>query len=194
MQDPKNRQKMRHLGTIAQLCRAISSQMYRQSEKYLLNSNTSSTCSDNMMNLGLLTAEICWRVWGTPVNFNGFRVLAALLHGTLVVHGVSQTLRRWTDGATYIRQGGHHVGHWHTFLVSCQSFSTINTILIRGLRVADRSLHLVSVITCSVPRFIPSASSQSFFSLISSRTRQFISFYVHSRLAVSHSVALSVLA
>jgi len=30
---------------------------------------------------------------GTPANFNGFRVLAALLHGTLVV-GVSQTLRR----------------------------------------------------------------------------------------------------
>jgi len=34
-------------------------------------------------------AEICWRVWGTPVNFNGFRVLAAFLHGTLVV-GVSK--------------------------------------------------------------------------------------------------------
>ena len=45
-----------------------------------------------------------------------FRVLAALLHGTLVV-GVSQTLRRWTEGATYIRQGGHHVGHWPTFFV-----------------------------------------------------------------------------
>jgi len=42
-----------------------------------------------MVNFGLLTAEICWRVWGTPANFNGFRVLAALLHGTLVV-GVSQ--------------------------------------------------------------------------------------------------------
>jgi len=28
-------------------------------------------------------------VWDTPVNFNGFRVLAALLHGTLVV-GVSK--------------------------------------------------------------------------------------------------------
>jgi len=41
--------------------------------------------------------------------------LAALLHGTLVV-GVSQTLRRWTEGVTYIRQGGHHVGHWPTFL------------------------------------------------------------------------------
>jgi len=37
-----------------------------------------------MVNLGLLTAEICWRVWGTPANFNSFHVLAALLHGTLV--------------------------------------------------------------------------------------------------------------
>jgi len=68
-----------------------------------------------MVNFGPLTAEICWRVWGTPANFNGFRVFAALLHGTLVV-GVSQTLRRWTEGATYIRQGDHHVGHWPTFL------------------------------------------------------------------------------
>jgi len=46
--------------------------MYRQSEKNLLNSSTSSTCPDNMVNFGLLTAEICWRVWGTPTNFNGF--------------------------------------------------------------------------------------------------------------------------
>jgi len=34
-----------------------------------------------MVNFGLLTDEICWRVWGTPANFNEFRVLAALLHG-----------------------------------------------------------------------------------------------------------------
>jgi len=118
--------------------------------------------------------EICWRVWGTPANFNGFRVLAsllqrrrspdanqtlhdvwpstalvhyiyifggfcpltefyqlqnslcvqilrspilaALLHGTRTL-GVSQTLWRWAEGATYIRQGGHHVGHRPTFLV-----------------------------------------------------------------------------
>jgi len=32
-------------------------------------------------------------------------ILAALLHGTRVVD-VSQTLRRWAEGATYIRQGG----------------------------------------------------------------------------------------
>jgi len=110
--------KNHHFGTIAQLCWAISSELRHVSTigKNSLNSNTSSTCPDNMVNFGLLTAEICWRVWGTPANFNGFRVLAALLHGTLVV-GVSQTLRRWTEGATYILQGSHQVRHWPTFLV-----------------------------------------------------------------------------
>ena len=43
-----------------------------------------------MVNFGLLAAEIGAPVWGTPANFNGYRILAALLHGTLVV-GVSQT-------------------------------------------------------------------------------------------------------
>ena len=69
-----------------------------------------------MANFGPLAAEIGPVVWGTPANFNGFRVLAALLHGTMVV-GVSQTLQRLTDGATYIRQGVHRVGHWPTFIV-----------------------------------------------------------------------------
>jgi len=68
-----------------------------------------------MVNFGLLAAEIVSLVWGTPANFNGFRVLAALLHGTLVV--ASAKLRRSTEGATYIRQGGHQVGHLPTFLV-----------------------------------------------------------------------------
>jgi len=45
-----------------------------------------------MVNVGPLAAEIISLVWGTPANFNGFRVLAALLHGILVV-GVSQILR-----------------------------------------------------------------------------------------------------
>ena len=82
-------------GHIPQLCRAISSQRRHVSTigKRLLSSNISSTCSHNMVNFGPLAAEIVSLVWGTPGNFNGFRVLAALLHGTLVV-GVSQTLRR----------------------------------------------------------------------------------------------------
>ena len=41
-----------------------------------------------MVNVGLLAAEIVSLVWGTPANFNGFSVLAALLHIILVV-GVS---------------------------------------------------------------------------------------------------------
>ena len=101
--------KNRHLGTIAQLCRAISSQLRHVStiekivkQQYLLHMS--------------LVAEIVSLDWGTPANFNRFRFLAALLHGTLVV-AISQTMRRWTEGATYIRQGSHHVGHWPTFLV-----------------------------------------------------------------------------
>jgi len=115
---PQKVAKNRHLGTIAQLCRAISLQLSNVSTigKKLLSSNISCTCSYNMVNFGPLAAEIVSLVWGTPGNFNGFRVLAALQHGTLVV-GVSQTLRRWTEGTTYIRQGGHHVGHWPTLLV-----------------------------------------------------------------------------
>jgi len=58
--------------------------------KKVLNIDTSSTCPHNMVNFSVLTAEISWRVWGTPANFNGLRVLTALLQvqGTLVL-GVS---------------------------------------------------------------------------------------------------------
>ena len=38
-----------------------------------------------MVNFGPLAAKIVSLVWGTPANFNGFRILAALLHGTLVL-------------------------------------------------------------------------------------------------------------
>jgi len=54
--------------------------MYQQF-KNLLSSNISSTCAHNMVNFGPLVAEIISGVWGTPATFNGFRVLAALLHG-----------------------------------------------------------------------------------------------------------------
>ena len=108
-------------------------------KKSLLNNNTSSTCSDNMVNFGLLTAEIRWRVWGTPANFNGFHVTAALLHGTLVV-GAIQTLRRWTEGITYVRQGGHHVGHWPTFLVLQYISNTPKAIRMKFTTVVAQKL------------------------------------------------------
>ena len=112
--------KNRHLGTIAQLCRAIFSQLRHVSTigNKLSSTNTSSTCPDNMVNFDPLTAEIGSGVWGTPANFNVFASWQRYCtHSKL---GVIQTLRRWTEGATYIRQGGHHVGYGPTFLVICK--------------------------------------------------------------------------
>jgi len=124
--------------------------------------------------LGPLAAEIGSGVWGTPTNFNGFCILAALLqqrcspeanqtlhnvwpspgllHNIYIFGGCcpltefcpvqnslyiqvlrSPTLaallhgtpaaawyKEWNyttfaEGATYIRLGGHQVGHWPTF-------------------------------------------------------------------------------
>jgi len=45
-----------------------------------------------MVNFGPLAAEIGPVVWGTSANFNGFRVLAALLHSTVVALWASAKL------------------------------------------------------------------------------------------------------
>ena len=66
--------------------------MCRQSEKNLLNSNISSTSPHNMANFGPLTAELGSGVWGTPANFNGFRVLPSLLQRRRPVEA-NQTLQ-----------------------------------------------------------------------------------------------------
>jgi len=78
----KNDAKNRYLHIIAQLCRAVSLQLRHVSKiwkKNLLNNNMSSTCFHNMTNFGPLTAESGSGVWGTPANFNRFRVLPSLL-------------------------------------------------------------------------------------------------------------------
>jgi len=88
----QNVAKNRHLFTIPQICRAISLQLRHVSTigKKFLSSNISATCPHDMVNFGPLAAEIVSLVWGTRGNFNGFLVLAALMHGSPVV-GVSQT-------------------------------------------------------------------------------------------------------
>ena len=95
-----------------------------------------------MANFGPLTAETGSGVWETPASFNWFRVLAALLqrrhfmstscvllywqrYGTAVQQRALAKLcgvvyKEWNygtsaEGATYIRLGGHHVGHRPTF-------------------------------------------------------------------------------
>ena len=82
-------------------------------KKNFLSSYVSSRCSHNMVNFGLLAAEIGPVVWGTPANFNGFHVLAALLHGSQVV-GISQT-SALNRGRHLCSAGDHNVRHWPTF-------------------------------------------------------------------------------
>jgi len=62
----KNYAKNRHLRTILSGYIFATKACIDNRKKSLLNSNTS------MVNIGPLTAEICWRVWGTPANFNRF--------------------------------------------------------------------------------------------------------------------------
>jgi len=85
----KNLPSARHRTTLSGYIFAIKARI--DNRKKLVN--ISSRCPHNMVNFGPVAAEIGPVVWGTPANFNGFRVLAALLHGTPVL-GVSQTLRR----------------------------------------------------------------------------------------------------
>jgi len=90
----KKSPKIRQLGTIAQLRRAISSQLRHASTigKKRLKQQYIPHKSLQYGELWI-TAEIGSLVWSTPANFNGFRVSATLLHGTLGV-GVSEILRR----------------------------------------------------------------------------------------------------
>jgi len=88
-------QKSRQKSPSGHHCTTLSGYIFAtkariDNRKKLLSSNMSSRCRHNMVNFGPLAAEIVSLVWGTPPNFNWFRFLAALLHGTLVV-GVSQS-------------------------------------------------------------------------------------------------------
>jgi len=51
---------------------------------------------------------------GHPYKFQRVLRLGSVTARHLVV-GVSQTFGRWTEGATYVPQGDHQVGHWPTF-------------------------------------------------------------------------------
>jgi len=109
--------KNRLLRIIAQLCRAIPSQLRHASTiGKNLNSNISSTCPHSMVNVGLLTSlglvnisyisrvscplmefwqvqnSLCVQILHSPI-------FAALLHRTRAL-GVSQALRRSAEGAS----------------------------------------------------------------------------------------------
>ena len=108
---PKKVAKNRLLGTIAQLCWAISWQLRQLSTigKNLLSSNMSSTCPHNMMNFSPLAAEIDPVVWGTPANFNGFRLTSffSIVDTCVSCEDIAQQscamVPRWRFLATFLR-------------------------------------------------------------------------------------------
>jgi len=89
MQDAKKSPSAHHRTTLSGYIFATKACINNR-KKNLLSSNISPRCPHNMVNFGLLAAEIDPVVWGTPANFNNFRVLAVLLHGSHIV-SVSQT-------------------------------------------------------------------------------------------------------
>jgi len=108
--------KNRHLGTIAQICRVISSQLRHVStigkklvkQRYVLHMSPQ---------YGELRPTNGWDPSGSlrhPCKFQRVSRLDSVTARHLVV-GVSQTLLSWTEGATCVRQGDHQVGHWPTF-------------------------------------------------------------------------------
>jgi len=80
--------------------------------KKLLNSNVSSICPHNMTNFGPLAAEIFSGVWGTPANFNGFRVLA-LLRQRRRSPEANQTLHDVLPSSALL----HHYIHFRELLI-----------------------------------------------------------------------------
>jgi len=88
---------------------------------------------------------------GHPCKFQRVSRLGSDTDGTPVL-GVSQTLRRWTEGATYIRQDGHHVWHWPTFYfcsVSCFCVKYSIVYLVIAHR-ASLAIEIVSEALCCI--------------------------------------------
>ena len=92
--------------------------------KKLVKQQYLSTCPHNTVNFGPLTAEIGSGIWGTPANFNGFRVLACVTarHSSSGRQPNFAALNRRRH-LQYIQQGSHHVGHWFTLYLCYVLFS-----------------------------------------------------------------------
>jgi len=77
--------------------------------KNLLSSDIPSTCPHNMVNFGLLAASL-----GHPSYFQRLPRF-----GSVTARQSSSerqpNFAALNRGATYVRQGDHHVGHWPTF-------------------------------------------------------------------------------
>jgi len=102
----------------------------------------------NMVNVGPLTAEIGSKVWGTPANFSGFRMLASLLQRRRSAD-VNQTLHDvWPSPALvhyiYIFLGSYPVTQFYqvqnsVYVQVVRSPTCILAALLHGTRVVGVS-------------------------------------------------------
>jgi len=115
----------------------------------VLNSNISSTCPHNMANFSAVAAEIGSVVWGTPANFNGFRVLASLLQRRRSPQPNQSLYDVWPspwrgtrNGITELSQMAPPIFGWaaitlgidpHSSYISRESQTTRNVLWSRGL-------------------------------------------------------------
>ena len=118
IQDAKSRQKSpsgHHCTTSTGYIFTTKSHIDNRKKRNVLSSSTSSMHMS--LQYGELRPPTGWDPFaslGHPRYFQRVSRLGSVTARHLVV-GVSQILRRWTEGAPYVQQGDHHVGHWPTF-------------------------------------------------------------------------------
>ena len=144
----KNDAKNRHLRTIAQLCRAISSQLRstigkKLKQQYLLQMSSQYGELRPTSGWGLLVSL------GQPCKFQRVLRLGSVTAGHSS-SGRQPNVQRWTEGATYIRQSGHHVGHWPTFLVKTEIQSSLHHWSVGSLRLKGALTQIMSYCTFNV--------------------------------------------
>jgi len=118
--------KIGHLGTIAQLCRAISSQLRHVStigknvkQQYLFHMSPQ---------YGELRPTNGWdrlASLGHPIIFQRVSRLGSVT-ARHFISGRQPNFAALNRGRHYVRQGDHHIGHWPTFLV-CFSYYSVST-------------------------------------------------------------------
>jgi len=107
-----------------------------QSEKKnLLSSNTSSTCPDNMVNFGLLTAEIGSGVWGTPTVSTGFASWQRYCTASSSGRPNFAALNRWRHLCSAGRPSGWALAHILVLFFYVQNMIILSTKILRWVEV-----------------------------------------------------------
>jgi len=97
----------------------------------MLKSNISSTCPRYVANFDAVTAEISLPVWGTPPNFNGFRVLPSLLQRRRLPE-VNETLHDVWQSPGLV--GLHYIYTFSGVLALTEFCSVQNSLYVQVLR------------------------------------------------------------